>query len=237
VALCDNEHQGIVPVSKELGDGANPNTNLYWGALYGLRTLLNNSPKWQKVRISKNQNKIILERLIFKYLSEDNCDVPVYLLAEAYRGEEIKCAVVDFLSYASRKSHNDSIEIADRKYISLDKADLFVYIGHNGLMDFDIAPIPLNAKSQSPEPEVIIMACYSQSYFESYVRALNAKPLLWTTGLCSPEAYTLLGALEGWIQKENPEQIRLRAVTEYAKYQRISLESAMRIWVTSDIGP
>ena len=36
VPLCDNENQGIVPVSKSLGDGLNLRTNLYWGALYGV---------------------------------------------------------------------------------------------------------------------------------------------------------------------------------------------------------
>ncbi|HBH24362.1 MAG TPA: hypothetical protein DDY13_13175 [Cytophagales bacterium] len=32
VALCDNEHQGIVPVPNTLGNGKDPNSNLYWGA-------------------------------------------------------------------------------------------------------------------------------------------------------------------------------------------------------------
>gem|GEM_PF-2135803 len=32
VALCDNEHQGIVPVPKTLGDGHDPANNLYWAA-------------------------------------------------------------------------------------------------------------------------------------------------------------------------------------------------------------
>lgn len=31
VPLCDNDNQGIVPVSKALGDGDNLITNLYWG--------------------------------------------------------------------------------------------------------------------------------------------------------------------------------------------------------------
>ena len=38
VALCDNEHQGIVPVPATLGNGQDPRNNLYWGALYGVRT-------------------------------------------------------------------------------------------------------------------------------------------------------------------------------------------------------
>lgn len=30
VPLCDNDNQGIVPVSASLGDGQNLKTNLYW---------------------------------------------------------------------------------------------------------------------------------------------------------------------------------------------------------------
>src|SRR5204862_4069337 len=40
VALCDNAHQGIVPVPKRLGDGRDPASNLYWGARYGVRSYL-----------------------------------------------------------------------------------------------------------------------------------------------------------------------------------------------------
>lgn len=32
VALCDNKHQGIVPVSPKLGNGNDFSNNLYWGA-------------------------------------------------------------------------------------------------------------------------------------------------------------------------------------------------------------
>ena len=34
VALCDNEHQGIVPVPEKIGNGKDPANNLYWGAGY-----------------------------------------------------------------------------------------------------------------------------------------------------------------------------------------------------------
>ena len=38
VALCDNEHQGIVPVPRAIGNGKDPRNNLYWGADYGVKT-------------------------------------------------------------------------------------------------------------------------------------------------------------------------------------------------------
>jgi hypothetical protein len=36
VALADNQHQGIVPVPAALGNGRDPQRNLYWGAAYGV---------------------------------------------------------------------------------------------------------------------------------------------------------------------------------------------------------
>ena len=40
VALCDNASQGIVPVPAAIGDGDDPRTNLYWGAMYGVKSWL-----------------------------------------------------------------------------------------------------------------------------------------------------------------------------------------------------
>jgi len=47
VALCDNEHQGIVPVRAELGNGRDPRTNLYWGAMYGVKTYFSRTSSMQ----------------------------------------------------------------------------------------------------------------------------------------------------------------------------------------------
>ncbi len=33
VALCDNQYQGIVKVPKGIGNGQDPNSNLYWGVV------------------------------------------------------------------------------------------------------------------------------------------------------------------------------------------------------------
>ena len=51
-ALCDNEHQGIVPFSRSLGDGQNPKTNLYWGAAFGVRSFLERKAGWERVLLA-----------------------------------------------------------------------------------------------------------------------------------------------------------------------------------------
>ncbi|MDR2238683.1 MAG: hypothetical protein LBE92_21425 [Chryseobacterium sp.] len=47
VALCDNKYQGIVPVPEKIGNGQDPDQNLYWGAAYGVRTYFKKSKEWK----------------------------------------------------------------------------------------------------------------------------------------------------------------------------------------------
>src|SRR5512143_1123153 len=47
VALCDNVHQGIVPVPARIGNGDDPGNNLYWGAAFGVRTFFSKSTDWK----------------------------------------------------------------------------------------------------------------------------------------------------------------------------------------------
>ena len=57
VALCDNQFQGIVPVPQILGNGKNPKQNLYWGALYGVRSYFENKAKdWKFVKQIPSNN-------------------------------------------------------------------------------------------------------------------------------------------------------------------------------------
>ena len=130
VALCDNVHQGIVPVPKNLGNGQSPRTNLYWGALYGVKTHLKRSKDWTFIKKLPSKNPKILERVLFKHKKTDT-----YLLAEAYDGRYIKNTIQDFLE--SLAGNRKMEVIIDNQELSFaGKADLVSYIGHNGLMEF-----------------------------------------------------------------------------------------------------
>ena len=78
----------------------------------------------------------------------------------------------------------------------------------------------------------IVLACASKSYFAPYLKNAHATPLLWTTGLMAPEAYTLKAALDGWIANENGERVRQRAAQAYDKYQHCGLRAAQRLFTT-----
>lgn len=231
VALCDNKNQGIVPVPSKLGNGEDPKNNLYWGALYGVKTFFKKSRRWKLLSVIQKPEEVISERCIFKHKTSN-----VYLIADAYRGIEIKQAIKDFLQSASGGYKKKLSAKADSEVITLKAggaSGLLAYVGHNGLMDFKLLTYPgyLRKKDKNSH-EAIILACASKYYFSGLLRKSGAKPLLWTTGLMAPEAYTLENAVEGWILNESDENIRLRAAKAYNKYQKCGLRAAKKLFAT-----
>jgi hypothetical protein len=80
--------------------------------------------------------------------------------------------------------------------------------------------------------DCIILACISKKYFGGFIDQIKAYPLVWTTGLMCPEAYTLHDALTGYIQNESRQKIRNRAVAAYVKYQKCSVDAASHLLVS-----
>src|SRR5271156_5644071 len=85
VALADNQHQGIVPVPAKLGDGDAPASNLYWGAAFGVKSYFRASSDWMLLSSAPGPKPAILERCVFRHR-----DDAVYLVADAYRGSQIR---------------------------------------------------------------------------------------------------------------------------------------------------
>ncbi|MFY9560627.1 MAG: hypothetical protein WAQ52_10375 [Terriglobales bacterium] len=228
VALADNEHQGIVPVPARLGNGLDPAHNLYWGAAAGVKTIFARSADWALVNCGPRPKPEILERCVFKHRRAD-----VYLVADAYRGDEIRQAILDFFDAAAGGSPETIALPSAVSAVTLTArggSDLVAYVGHDGLMDFQLPLVP-HQKSETHR-DAIILACASKQYFSEPLRASGANPLLWTTGLMAPEAYTLKAALDGWISGETSEQVHERAAAAYDKYQKCGMRAARRLFAT-----
>lgn len=224
VALCDNDNQGIVPVPSKLGNGQDPKNNLYWGALYGVKTHFKNSKDWTLVKTIKSDNPKILERLLFKHKKSNT-----YLLADAYDGKYIKQTTIDFLEATSGRNEF-SISYSDITLSFGGKSGLLAYVGHDGLMEFNVDG---NFTQQNTtKRDAIILACISKQYFKPYLEKTKANPLVWTTGLMAPEAYTLKSAIDGWIMDESDSQIAERAAQAYHKYQKCGIKGARRLLVS-----
>lgn len=224
VALCDNENQGIVPVSATLGNGEDPKSNLYWGAAYGVKTFFSKSKNWKKVAEVKDPKTNVLERLVFKHNTEN-----VHLVADAYRGSKMRETIDDFFA-ATAGAKRENVVAEDKTLQILGSADIVAFVGHNGLMDFKLENQP--AKKDDDKRDAIILACASRNYFTTPLKNTSANPLLWTTNLMAPEAYILHDALDGWIAGESDEQVRTRGAAAYAKYQRIPEKAARNLLVT-----
>lgn len=223
VALCDNKYQGIVPVPPKIGNGQDPVNNLYWGCSFGISAYFKKSKEWKLVK-KQHLDSIRLERLIFKHISKN-----YYLVADAYDGRFIKQCTQEFLS-SSCGELKDTLHINNTTIGIAGNAKIIGYIGHDGLMDFQLTETYTNTDNK--QRDVIILACYSKSYFAPHLKTANVNPLVWTTGLMAPEAYTIHDAITGRLNNESDESIRSRAAKAYAKYQKCSEKAARNLLVT-----
>jgi hypothetical protein len=227
VALCDNDSQGIVPVSKRMGNGNDPDNNLYWGNGYGVRTYFSRSEDWRLITTIKKPSSEVLERCVWKHRRYN-----VIMVADAWRGARIKPCTMEFLKSASG-NNTDTLTINDNgtlKTLMLGKSHLVCYVGHDGLMDFTIDNPPV--RKDSSNKDVFILACASKLYFKDVVRLAGANPVLWTTNLLGPEAYVLKAGIDGWLLNEPGEKICDRAAKAYDQYVHCGYNGARRIFTT-----
>ncbi len=223
VALCDNKYQGIVPVPKLIGNGQDPKNNLYWGCGYGVKTYFKRNKIWKFLK-SEKINDTILERIIFKHKTKD-----FYLVADAYNGKNIKKCTQDFLKSSSGEL-KDTLKIGNKIIGINGNSKLISYIGHDGLMDFQLNQTYKNKDNK--KRDVIILACYSKHFFAPHLKQANVNPLVWSTGLMAPEAYIINDAIAGYVNNESAEKIRIKSALAYSKYQKCSTKASKRLLVT-----
>ena len=224
VALCDNANQGIAPVPAKIGNGQAPDHNLYWGAAYGVRTFFRKHHDWELLLQEVPDSPEILERVVFRHRHQ-----AVYLVADAYDGARIQSSIEDFFQACSG-NQGEMLCVAGEEIASGGQAKLLAYVGHNGLMEFRV-PDPPPALYPF-DRQAIILSCVSRDYFAPQLRQTKAEPLLWTTGLMAPEAYTLSAAMDAWIKERPDEEIQQAAAAAYHQYQKCGLRGASRLLVS-----
>ena len=233
VALCDNVHQGIVRVPKDLGNGQSPRTNLYWGARYGLKTFLRRDGGWRIVLHHGTRPQGVLERLVLtRRVAHQSGATAAYVVADAWDGRRIRDAIGHFLRIAGGHLP-ESIRI-DTGGGTIDlaaggSAHLAAYVGHNGLMEFALPAQPRPQAGSLPRA-AIVLACKSRGHFQRPIERAGAEPLLLTTGFMAPEAYTLDAALKSWLAGEPRAQVHTAAARAYHRYQKCGLRGARRLF-------
>jgi len=224
VALCDNVSQGIIPVPAKIGDGDKPDANLYWGCSEGVRSWFRASKRWKKVVSAPSVRPEVLERAVFKHVEKD-----IYLVADAWRGSEIKGCLQAFVNAAAGESAEEC-SVGELTLAAGGASKLVAYVGHNGLMEFDVT-WPVKQPAAAPAPPIvpkpaIVLCCISQKYFTDKLLAVHAQPLLTTTQLMYPGAFILHDALEVWINGGTKPGLKSAAARSYARNQGISVKAA-----------
>ncbi len=229
VALCDNLHQGIVPVPKAIGNGQDPRSNLYWGAGFGVRTFLVRKGGWALVK-TDTPGQGILERIVLrKQVRRAGQATPVLLVAEAWDGKEIRNATARFLALAAGHQA-EALTVPGAGPLKAGGAShLVAYVGHDGLMDFP-APWQGGPANGAPPRSAMVLACASRAFFLAHLTQGGSHPLLLTTNLMAPEAYTLDAAVTAWVRGGTTAQVCEAAGTAYAAYQKISPRAGRRLF-------
>ena len=211
VALCDNASQGIQPVPARIGDGDKPDDNLYWGCDEGFASVFRKAPGWKIDRREDNPAPGILRRLVLTHAASRTT-----LQADAYQGRAIRRCLADF-----------------EACLAGGQCDLAAYLGHNGLMDFDLDPPAAGPKGC----DAIVLCCKSQEYFHRRLAALKARPLLLTRQFMYPGSFLLRDALAVWIDGGSPDQIRAAAARAYARNQGVSFKAALGVFAPAPPAP
>lgn len=205
IALCDNKTQGIAPVGEKIGNGNDPDANLYWGCSDGFGSWFRQSRRWKVVSTEKNVSATILRRMTVRHVEGD-----LEMVASAYRGADMRQCLIDFEAAACSNQF-----------------DGVAFIGHNGLMDFALdAP----KKTEGNDTEVMVLCCMSEKYFGNRLRAAGCKPLLMTQQFMYPGSFLLDSAWEAWRTGGTPAEIRSAAAAAYAKNQKISVKAATGVF-------
>lgn|GEM_PF-252717 len=227
VPLCDNRNQGIVPVPASLGNGQDAAGNLYWGAMYGVKTFFRKRQEWKSLKcIPTRERSEILETIAFHRGN-------TYVIAQAYNGAMMKAALADFFGAAAGRYRQRFIVTDTAGDIEMEAgsdSDLICFAGHNGLMDNAIE-FPSNLSSGAHPEFAIVLACKSDRYFSSRLFEAGCKPLITTSGLMAPEAYTLEAIIRAWSDGGTGDSIHQAAAEAYSEYQKCSLTAAKRLFV------
>ena len=176
----------------------------------------------------------VLERaLLFAEVARGSKAVPVYVVADAWDGAQIEPAIRSFLEMSAGRAgaviHFERGG-SEREISAGGTAHLIAFVGHDGLMDFSVpAPEAGSGKARS----AIVLACSSRAHFSDHLAAAGAHPLLLTTGLLAPEAYTLDAAIRAWASGAPASDVREAAAGAYHRYQQCGLRAARGLFTTS----
>jgi hypothetical protein len=225
VPLCDNS---IIPCGNaKLGDGNNPDTNLYWSTTPGFGAWFSRRGSgWKRVLHQRGDATgsadlvavDVYRRTITAPASWRKRGAPAKfeldLVIHGWRGTAIDKALA---AYASDVSNGPArpLVLDDKTTLAAGgAAQLVAWVGHNRLMDVERYQWPAPAKTVKG---TIAIACHTAAYMEAEVSGAARVPLLMTRDFLFANAAPLEATVLAFATGGSYARMRLDAATAYAK--------------------
>jgi len=233
VPLCNNSQ--IWCGADYAGRPGSPQTNLYWGAIFGARTRFDRADSgWVRVALEAHPGPL-LERAVYQrevpgepWGVTTGANVEVLVVLEAVHGDHIDEAV----EWLYRRSARGTwVTVPGAEGPRRARVHAVGYAGHNRVMDGIPFPPRLDplAPGDAPVP-AFVLACSSDRYFSAALRQVGVEPLITTRTLMAPEGYVVEAVVQGLAANEPAATVRQRVVTTYARWQRLSLAAASEVF-------
>jgi len=131
--------------------------------------------------------------------------------------------------FSGRSATYDVQMVLDKAIPANGNADLIVFNGHNGLLDYEIV---LKNRKCVNQKETAIICCGSYYNFIEKIKLYHTFRLLTTLDAIPAEAYILASIIEPWAMLKSDEEIRQNVMRKYISIHHCSNEDADRIFVT-----
>jgi len=235
VPLC---HNGQVACGAHgLGDPASPRTNLYWGALYGAKRFFDRAGSgWEAVPQTGPPEGVLARAVYRRHVAgarwgrTASQPVEQLVVLDAIHGEAINQAVVQFYRNATEGRRLTLDDGGSTRQLAISVAG---YAGHNRLMDGIRLPAARAGAGPGAVPS-FVLACFSERYFGTSLRAHGSDTLVMTQAFMAPEGYVVEATARALGDNRSHAEVRAAAVRAYAKWQRLSAVAAGQLFAPTD---
>jgi len=227
VPLCDNTI--IRCGNRKLGDGDNPETNLYWSTTPGFgEWFARRGSGWKRLARHKEGDTGDADVLALHVYRRIVATPPAWrkrgapskleidIVVHGWRGKSIDRALA---AYAADVSGSTARTVKLDDGTTLDAggaAQIVAWVGHNRLMDLDAFQWPAPGTATKG---AIAIACQTAPYMEDEVPAATRVPLLMTRDFLFANAAPLEATVLAFASGGDYAKIRLDAATAYARVQ------------------
>jgi len=215
VALCSND---IIRCGGHgLGDGEDPERNLYWGTSGGFLGWFNRKGSgWTQVYDGPAEGDVLDVRVWKRTVKKG---FVVYVVAHAWRGSAIDDALAAYVNELYGDQPRTIVLDDGTKIEAGGAAQIVSWVGHNRWMDlapYDWAAAAELTKAGARPKGTIAVACKTKDYLADDVPAATRVPLLMTSDFLFAGAHSFEGAVWSFATGGCYADIRDAAAAAYA---------------------